>query len=334
MNIQLEKNILELIYKKYNRQDFPCLYDQYIRFKSEKPYEGLKILNSTPIFQNFLPKILPLLASNAELVIKPPYFIDSSDNEIQLLKSLGLRVIESIPDNEKLDYVLDCCGENAGLEARGFVELTKSGEDVYNKSGKKFINVDNSKCKEAEDFFGTSDSLIRAAKKLEILDSLAAKVLILGFGKVGRGVFKALSQISFSLKVFDPYSPDRNTDIFLENINEIEAFNPDVVITATGVENVIEKNGMTNFILKNRRMLINLGALDEYGPLISSTSVLNNKKPLNFILQEPTRLKFLDPTFALQNESLKVLIESNNKGRHIVCQNHDSLNLKISGFVL
>ena len=36
--------------------------------------------------------------------------------------------------------------------------------------------------------------------------------------------------------------------------------------------------------------------------------MLNNKQPLNFILQEPTLLRYIDPTMALHNQAAVELI--------------------------
>ncbi|MBP5531380.1 MAG: hypothetical protein J6Y54_05065, partial [Lentisphaeria bacterium] len=46
----------------------------------------------------------------------------------------------------------------------------------------------------------------------------------------------------------------------------------------------------------------------EFGADLPAERVLNAKRPLNFILDEPTRLKYIDPTMALDNAgALEVL---------------------------
>ena len=52
-------------------------------------------------------------------------------------------------------------------------------------------------------------------------------------------------------------------------------------------------------MLGSRAVLANMGVEDEYGPGIPSTRVLAEKKPLNFILEEPTHLKYIDASLAL-----------------------------------
>ena len=51
----------------------------------------------------------------------------------------------------------------------------------------------------------------------------------------------------------------------------------------------------------SRAVMANMGVVDEFGPEVPETRVLNGKRPLNFILPEPTRLRYIDPTMALDN---------------------------------
>ena len=54
-----------------------------------------------------------------------------------------------------------------------------------------------------------------------------------------------------------------------------------------------------------------MGVEDEFGPHIAPESVLNHKLTLNFILEEPTRLRYIDATMALHNAGAVYL-----KGQH------------------
>lgn len=44
-----------------------------------------------------------------------------------------------------------------------------------------------------------------------------------------------------------------------------------------------------------------MGVEDEYGPGVPASRVLEEKRPLNFILTEPTLMKYIDATMALHN---------------------------------
>ena len=54
-------------------------------------------------------------------------------------------------------------------------------------------------------------------------------------------------------------------------------------------------------MLASGALLMNIGVEDEYGKGIPDERVLNRKMPLNFILEEPTLLCYIDPTMALSN---------------------------------
>ena len=57
----------------------------------------------------------------------------------------------------------------------------------------------------------------------------------------------------------------------------------------------------------------------KYNIHLKEKEVFNNKAPANFILNEPTQLKFLDAPFALQTESIFTLINQNNQS-NIPCK--------------
>jgi adenosylhomocysteinase len=42
--------------------------------------------------------------------------------------------------------------------------------------------------------------------------------------------------------------------------------------------------------------------------MFKSNEILADKKPINFVLEEPTQLKYLDPVFYLHNKSIEYLI--------------------------
>ena len=57
--------------------------------------------------------------------------------------------------------------------------------------------------------------------------------------------------------------------------------------------------------------MVNMGVEDEWGSAIPPERMLNNKQPLNFILPEPTRLRYIDPTMALHNQAALELLTGN-----------------------
>ena len=82
------------------------------------------------------------------------------------------------------------------------------------------------------------------------------------------------------------------------------------IASATGVAGTLSP--LSGLLADSEAILANLGAEDEYGPGMPPDRVLNAKAPVNFALAEPTRLAYLDATFALHNACGVELIN----GRH------------------
>lgn len=312
-----EQWLLNEIQIRYNpKDDFPCLYEQYIEFKNNKPLNQLKVLHATPIFHNFLPKILPLIASNANLTIAPPNGIPYDADLIKKLRKININVIESIPDSGDFDLIYDCIGSCSKTTSKyGYVELTKSGEKYYEQLGKPWVLTDNSKVKLIEDLLGTSDGVLRAFEYLKY--NLENKTAVLfGFGKVGKGIHARLAQAGVKVSIVEINKSLVSAEYEFFNFNDLSLIElligkADIIITATGVKGVLNKVRRDKINLTNQKqLLINVGAEDEFGDQFDESEIVNNKAPVNFILNEPTKLKYLDATFALHNISGVDLIKS------------------------
>ena len=57
-----------------------------------------------------------------------------------------------------------------------------------------------------------------------------------------------------------------------------------------------------------------MGVEDEYGEAIPAERVLNAKGPLNFILEEPTHLKYIDTSLALHAALAELLVQEAGEG--------------------
>lgn len=323
----------------YSRQtDFPCLFDQFQRFQSQKPLRGLHILHATPLFKNVVPKLLPLLASEAQLTLSCPANLSPDMETVTFLRKLGVPFIPHLQLDLQtpIDMVLDCTGSFANLKSLkyGSVELTRSGEDYYSHSSHVCISVDQSEIKLIEDRLGTSDGLVRALKKLGY-ELKNKKVLLFGFGKVGYGVYQRLTEEGAQTTIVDvkPSQQEEPPILLAQNKSLVEeaAATCDFIITATGVKNLIESQYNAEVFLSSPAVKVNIGAEDEFGPSFGKSDVLNQKAPVNFILSEPTQLKFLDATFALHNECLLALkTQSFKSGIHSPPKEMEQRYLKIS----
>ena len=65
------------------------------------------------------------------------------------------------------------------------------------------------------------------------------------------------------------------------------------------MKGALDRPQVVEALLASGAVLANMGVEDEYGPGVPATRVLAEKKPLNFILEEPTHLKYIDASLAL-----------------------------------
>jgi adenosylhomocysteinase len=291
----------------YSAGDFPCLAEQYSEFKLNKPLLGLNVLHATPIFKNFLPKILPLAASGANLFIVPPPGLPYDQDIFNFLGSNGFRVMTTAPTEIQYDIVYDCMGSHAHCNSKfGYVELTQSGNDRYKNSTKTCIQVDDSKIKLLEDLLGTSESILRVFKSINF-DVSGKQIALFGYGKVGQGLYRRLLHAGANITVIEKdigvakHLP--KSIAFSDKRRIIDCLSEsDVIITATGSKEVFSELAPETFMEK-KKILLNMGAGDEFGDKFKDEMIVNNKRPANFSLSEPTLLKYLDATFAMHNGS-------------------------------
>eukprot|EP01102_Stenamoeba_stenopodia_P020917 TRINITY_DN8305_c0_g1_i1.p1 TRINITY_DN8305_c0_g1~~TRINITY_DN8305_c0_g1_i1.p1 ORF type:complete len:425 (-),score=82.08 TRINITY_DN8305_c0_g1_i1:40-1314(-) len=248
------------------------------------------------------------------------------------------------------DLILDCCAELASLiptflapPTIGFVELTQTGEnvlraiDTQNKLPYAAISIDSSRTKRLEDAFGSADGMIRALKQL-LPDSPMFKpndnnqttlnALLFGFGKVGVGIAFQLKQHGCRVTVADVAEVGiqrakkagydavllSDGDSLLEIVQQA-----DLMITATGrvgaVSSVINNHpNLLSADLFKGKHLVNMGTHDEWGPHFADSDVLFNKRPINFAVEEPTKVKFLDPAFYVSHRAAELFLQE--KGRY------------------
>ena len=308
--------ILSSIMKKYKPNELPCLTEQYETWLQQRPLDGVKIFDATPLFHNTLSKFIPLLAGGAELTVGIHDRFNHDPEIAALLKKIGIPVAYNDFYGSDEDIVLDCAAIHSQKSpAYGFVELTRSGEHVFARSEKPCISVDRSVIKYFEDSLGTADGLMRALENLNI-PVAGKKIVLFGYGKVGSGIAHRLIRENASLTVVEdlrqivPVGAARWIDFRQKELLEIAASKADIIITSTGVPGIICKNYNSKIFTESSALLINMGAEDEFGECIKATRALNQKYPLNFMLSEPTRLRYLDATFALHNESALILLDN------------------------
>ena len=312
-NDQIINGLNEYIGDRYQPCEYPALRQQTTEWSESKPLAGIRILDNTPLFTNTLLKYIPLLSGGAELTLaiseRTPY--DSS--LIPVMRSLGIRVIENCNQGD-FDCILDCGGSHAHLKPRyGYAELTRSGYYHYKDTELPVILVDDSRIKAIETCLGTGDGFLRAMKQLGHKDFTNRKIIVFGFGKVGCGIVYYAMKEGAEVRIVDEPGTLIPPGTELISRYDSDAIAAAVrqawcVVTATGIRDAMLQNGAAEEILAGKQLVAAMGIENEWGSSLPEERILNHNIPLNFILEEPTRLRYIDPTMALSNVAALALL--------------------------
>lgn len=323
--MQVDISLLQNAVSCYNIREYPALLNQITEWSRSRPLAGCKVLEATPLFRNTLVKYIALLSAGAELTAGYGGGIPFDREILALVQKCGIAVRENGTETpeQAFDLIFDCGGVNANITPRyGTVELTRSGAYHYGNVTFKVFLADAGKVKHIETSIGTGDGLVRGLAAAGITLPLRKGALIFGAGKVGCGIAANLVAGGTDCTLVDTAEklaavkgnaakiPFTET----ERINTA-VLNSDIVISATGRAGALaEYSGLCKWVESNV-IFANMGVEDEYGPLVPAERVLNNKEPLNFILEEPTLLRYIDPTMALSNAGAIELLQ----GRVLKC---------------
>lgn len=328
MSIEPNLEVLAKAFTYFSPSDYPFLKEYRDLVSATKPYKGLRILHNVHLTMSTLCKIETLFLAGAEVVVTATEDLSRSADALKLLAEANIPFYEPSEINGTFDVVLDCCaGFYHKITPRvGAVELTQTGIVKYEKDGAPpypVISVDDSMTKNIESFYGTGDGFLRGLEKLASESFVNKKFIVFGFGKVGKGVLHSLipytNQITVIEKRVEAISEAFKygyKGVYYNNLAEIESELKDAfcVVTATGEEDLITKN-YNKKLFENVKYLINIGSHDEFGKNFKANDkrVLFGKKPINFCLQEPTRMKYLDPIFYMHNAAIDVLLADSRK---------------------
>ncbi len=299
----------------YSEKEFPALHAQYQSWKSVRPFSGKRILDATPLFRNTMAKYLALIAGGAELAVAVDPRIPHDPAVAEMLPRFGIEVLSPVPETERFDAVLDCAGIHAAIPSEyGYVELTRSGLVRYETCSQPVFLADEGRIKRIETSLGTGDGFYRGMKHFGYGDFAGKKIVVFGFGKVGSGAVLAALSHGASVTVVDDLRrvllPPGVAGAPLDDPEAIERAVRSAwcVVTATGIRHALCGKFDLNILRDSEALIANLGVEDEFGDAIPAERVLNRKMPLNFVLEEPTHLKYIDPTMALDNYGALLLI--------------------------
>lgn len=302
-------------FNHYPVTDAPFMHQQLQDWSLQRPLKGIRVLHHVPVVPNTVLKIACLIAAGAEVTVTNPSFMTANPRAVASLLAAGVRYVANIKDliEEKFDIYFDCAAElyqALGAPRLGAIELTGSGDQFYRGQTLSFpvVSVDTTMTKQLETVLGCAESSHSALSQLVPGINPAEKSwIIFGFGKIGRGLAYFCIQHGTRVVVVDRCETQR---LAAESLG-IEAITPhdmaavkhavanaDIVMTATGGKAIMDVYPREWF---NGKILANLGVDDEYGPQFSPDEVLNHKEPINFTLNDPTPMRYIDPEFYIHN---------------------------------
>ena len=315
----------EIINENYEPREYPALALLSDQWAQTRPFWGCKVLVATPIFRNTLVEYRALLAGGAELYVghavgNSGATMPCDKKIVEMLKEEDVPVVtdEDIKIGkaaDDFDLILDCAGQFAFCHPKkGFVELTRSGVQFYANSEYPVYVADSGIVKRIETVLGTGDGYFRALESLGHTDFEGKSLVVFGSGKVGCGI--ALHGVRRGMNVCtvtNTRNGDSNSNfssVLLNNEVRIEDYmdddvvsklisTADFVVTATGLKSALTWSAVSAILANTKVVVANMGVEDEYGDFVPATRVLNGKAPLNFILDEPTHLKYIDTSLAL-----------------------------------
>lgn len=311
----------EIVNDAYEEREYPALLALAREWTLTRPFDGLRVLVATPVFRNTLLEYRALIAGGADLAVGVAGGMPCDPGIVEVLRENGIPVIglqEALEMEARcaesgdcaFDLILDCAGQFSACHPRfGFVELTRSGVQFYEKSEHPVYVADSGIVKRIETCLGTGEGYVRALAQLGHDFDDGKKFVVFGSGKVGQGIVLQLLRSGVDVHVVTDCSRgscaflDAN-DVPVTDCNDLDAVaslvrGADYVVTATGVKGALDRPQVVEALLASNAVLANMGVEDEYGPGVPATCVLAEKKPLNFILEEPTHLKYIDASLAL-----------------------------------
>ncbi|WP_417446028.1 hypothetical protein [Kangiella sp.] len=328
-------NSFDDLFAHYPPDVAPFMHQMLADYQATKPYKGFKIVHNVPLTQTTLLKIACLKTAGANLVVTNPSFMNEDRDAIQVLTNEQVPYLPLDSVKGEFDFLLDCGAElvDKCYAHKGIVELTRTGAMRYQRH-KEFhvpiVSVDDTRLKCLETCLGTGEGVYRAIRQIANVDLTNKNILIFGFGKVGIGIAYYFSKITTNVIIAEADSSRlqlieqrgyQSVDAKQAQLIEHAAEASDLIITATGLKDIISDNYHLGAF--KDKLLANAGAEDEFGYAFDATEVLADKKPVNFILKEPTLMEFLDPIFYAHNIAIDDALNNTQTGFRALDQKTD-----------
>ena len=309
------------VFRYYSPKKAPFLHQMRAEVLQQKPFKGLRIAHNIPLVNNTLMKIACLVAGGAEVSVTCPSFLQAHDSAIAVLHNESIEYVPTPADfaGRSFDMLLDCNAELGAVltPTVGAIEVTQGGANRYRAMHPNYpvISVDDSLTKQIETCIGTGEGMARALEML-LPDRIndIQQIGIFGFGKVGKGIAFALKRRQKNVTIFEPNTQSREVAKSLSfktyNVDKHTVYQHlpslDCIITATGIENCMSLSFDDEPF--RGKILTNVGVTNEWGSKFAAHPLLLNEGwPINFLLDDPTPMEYIDPVMYAHNLSVFAL---------------------------
>lgn len=315
---------LETYFKDaYTPEHYPTLAIQREHWSESRPLAGLSVIDTTPLCRNTIHKYINLIDAGAKLTVAINPIGRCDAETVRLLRECGIDVVNVNDNLPQYDIIMDCAALLISHTPRiGYIELTRSHTELYAQVDRPAFIADSGRVKRIETFLGTGESYFRAMASFGYNDWQGRSLVVFGSGKVGQGIIHYANKLGAVVTSITDTSDDaqrpkphtapmvdfRDSDAVKQALKGAFA-----VVTATGVEGAIEKAVEPSVLIESKAVLANMGATDEFGNSFPAERVLNGKETINFILNDPTHLKYIDATMALHNYGAEYLVKNRER---------------------
>lgn len=306
------------------KEEMPILQEVIERMAMEKPFQGKRVvighflaLNSVALFEAFW-------RGGAEITVCTTFESERTRSLVRELQSHDFPILPVEEAVEAGDYFID----NAGMlgkrrTPKGAVEVTRTGDWVYESLLCPTISIDKSRLKYLEDYLGTGESFVRGWYHIRPDDPLVGKNIILfGYGKVGKGVaFYSRKEgadvivVDINSDVLTKAQKEGFKAIDLQNRSKLKAAlqEADVIIGVTGKPGAVGASIPASWLRANSPFFVNIGH-DEFGSYVPDDEIVGGREvPINFHLKRPTKNHKIDPIQAAEVLAFDELIKHPGK---------------------
>ncbi|OGT28524.1 MAG: hypothetical protein A2Z17_04855 [Gammaproteobacteria bacterium RBG_16_66_13] len=302
------------------KRDLPILRSLIDRYARERPFEGAPIVFAHVLVWNSIALVEALWRGGAHLVLADAHPSPASVPVRARLEVHGLAVLPVDVAARAGEWFLDV-GAVLGRtpRPRGAAEVTRTGVLHYRQLACPVVSADDCRAKRIEGFFGTGGGFLRAWGQLRPQAPLPGKrIAIFGYGKIGRGIARRIRAAGADVTVVD-VDPEARRRAQQEGFTGLDGrptsalqaalASADIILAVTGVPEILGRTLPPEWLRRNRAVLVNLGAEDEFGSPFGDEEILGGRGlPLNFHLARPTENRYVDPPLSAHLLALEALL--------------------------